>query len=115
MNVPTVSKSKLATISLVLVVISYLVLFLLIFLDVSDLDTTLGINKTMKGITGVTLRVIFWLDFWGFVSSIIALVFIKKYNLLGRKTALVSLIGSILLPILFIGLFILVLSSIRLT
>ncbi len=92
-----VRKSKLATTSLVFVVISYLVIFIPILLLYSGL-VTLWWRFIFSTILG------FILNLSGFVLSILALMFIRKHNLLGKKIAIVSLVSSILLLVLFYGL-----------
>ena len=112
-----IQKSKLAKVALILVCLSYFTWFLFIFLDVSKFDTVLGLDRIInkQWFFNIIFYISFGLDFLSFMLSIIALVFIKKYHLLGKKVAIVSLIGSILLPILFISLFVLVLSGLRFT
>ena len=100
MDVPTVSKSKLATASLIFVAVPYLVLFLVVLL---------GVRVEGASSANILFSMLFvGLDFLGFILSIISLFSIKKYHLSGKKTAIVSLIGSIFLPVLYIGLIILV-------
>ena len=112
-----IQKSKLAKTAFILVCLSYFIWFLFIFLDVSKFDTALGLDRIInkQWFFNIIFYISFGLDFLSFILSILALVFIKKYKLLGKKTAIISLIGSILLPILLIGLFILVLSGLRFT
>ena len=91
-------KSKLAKTSLVLVIIAYPVLFSVILVDF------LGFNVFV--FPGDFLFLIpaflgYARDILSLIFSIVALVFIKKNNLLGKKTAIISLIASISLPILF--------------
>ena len=91
------SKSKLAVASLIFVIIAYLVLPLPILLSFSGLLTH-GWTAT---IFLFLLIIGFGLDILSFIFSIVALVFIRKYNLLGKKVAGVCLISSILFPVLF--------------
>ena len=100
MNSVIIQKSKLAKTAFILSIISYPILFSIKLFDF------LGFNAFYTSAVFLTPLILgIGLGILSFVMSIIALVFIKKNNLLGKKIAVISLVASILLPILFYSTF----------
>lgn len=78
------SKSKLAQVSLVFVVIAYPMLFLVKFFDLAGFNSlAMPMLFLIPLVMGSVLGVL------SFVFSIVALIFIKKNNLLGKKTSII--------------------------